>query len=137
MKGGARLSVQRKRELFLVLGLLLIGGILALLLYPRDTGYAIQISVDGNELATYPLAVDRTIPITGVNGENLLVIENGFAWITEADCPDHLCEKMPKISRVGETIVCLPHRVVVTVLGAEHGADTILQRLPPAREVAL
>lgn len=131
------MSAQRKRELFLILGLLLIGGLLALLLYPSDTGHAIQISVDGNEIATYPLAVDQVIPITGVSGENLLVIENGSAWITEADCPDHLCENMPKISHVGETIVCLPHRVVVTVLGAEHGADTILRHLTPAREVAL
>lgn len=85
-----------------------------------------QISVDGRAVAIFPLHTDQTVSIPGVGGENLLVIENGYARIEEADCPDHLCEKMPKISHVGETIVCLPHRVVISILSLEEHADTIL-----------
>ena len=33
----------------------------------------------------------------------------------EADCPDHLCMKQGEISHKGETIVCLPNRVVIEV----------------------
>ena len=37
----------------------------------------------------------------------------------DADCPDKLCEKTGKISKNGETIVRLPHRVVVEIQGGE------------------
>ena len=121
------MSAQRKRDLLLILGLVIVAAVLALLLYPRELGASVTVSVDGSAIATYPLAVDRRVTIAGVGGENLLVIENGCARIENADCPDHLCEDMPSISHVGETIVCLPHRVVLRVIGAEDGADAILQ----------
>lgn len=122
------MSVQRKRDLWLISGLFLIAALLVLLLYPRDTGSFVEVSVDGMVVAIYPLSTDRSVLITGVGGENLLIIENEKAQIIDADCPDHLCENMPSISHVGATIVCLPHRVVVRITGAENGADAILRR---------
>lgn len=130
------MSIQRKRDLLLILGLLLVVTLLALLLYPREAGISVAVSVDGIVVGTYPLALNQRHTIAGVGGENLLAIENGCARIVDADCPDHLCENMPSISHVGETIVCLPHRVILRVLGAEDHADAILQ-LPSTREVLL
>ena len=40
----------------------------------------------------------------------------------DADCPDRLCVKQGSISKNGESIVCLPHKVIVTVTGGD-GAD--------------
>ena len=37
----------------------------------------------------------------------------------EADCPDRLCVRQGAVSRVGESIICLPHELVVTVEGEE------------------
>ena len=56
---------------------------------------------------------------TGKNNEdiNVLVIKDGKASITEADCPDGICKDYRPISYVGETIVCLPHKVVVEITG--------------------
>jgi hypothetical protein len=39
--------------------------------------------------------------------------------MTAADCPDKLCVKQRSIAKEGETIVCLPHRVVVKISGGE------------------
>ena len=34
-----------------------------------------------------------------------------------SDCDDHICEHMKAISRPGENIICLPHRLVITIVG--------------------
>ena len=76
---------------------------------------------------TYPLDVDKEIPIQK-DGKttNLLVIRDGKADVTEADCPDKLCVHQKAISKTNETIVCLPNKVVVQVIGAgESELDSI------------
>ena len=46
--------------------------------------------------------------------------------MTEADCPDQLCVHQRAISKQKQTIVCLPNRVVVEVIGGEDaGLDSI------------
>jgi hypothetical protein len=37
--------------------------------------------------------------------------------MTDSDCPDHTCENTGKVKYVGETIVCLPNKVHITVIG--------------------
>ena len=60
-------------------------------------------------------------------GSNTVVIENGTVYMKDADCPDKLCEKTGKISKNGETIVCLPHRVVVEIQGGEGNVDSLVR----------
>ena len=92
----------------------------AVLFFLRGEGSTVQVEVDGTVIGTYPLSVDREVEIkTGENGEelNLLVIKDGKATVTAATCPDGICAAHRPISREGESIVCLPHKVVVTVIG--------------------
>lgn len=42
-------------------------------------------------------------------------IKDGYADCTEADCRDGLCVNQKKISKVNETIVCLPHKVIIEI----------------------
>ncbi|MCD8125793.1 MAG: NusG domain II-containing protein [Lachnospiraceae bacterium] len=114
--------------------LILIGVILAAALFTlgalaltRQTGSFVVVRVDGTEVARYSLTEDRTETIGGVNGgTNVLVIENGTATMTDADCPDQLCVHQGSIRYDGETIVCLPHRVVVEIEGGEEaGVDGV------------
>ena len=71
----------------------------------------------GNKkLASYPLDEDRRESILSPEGgKNVVVIENGEVYMEDADCPDKLCMKQGRISGTGQTIVCLPHMLVVTV----------------------
>lgn len=89
----------------------------------RDDGVYAVVSIDGVETARYPLSVDGTYPLNG--GTNLLVIENGFAYMQGADCPDKLCVNQGKVRYTGQCIVCLPNRVTVTVSGADEGVDLV------------
>jgi hypothetical protein len=44
-----------------------------------------------------------------------LEISGGAIRYINVTCPDHTCEKTGFISRPGETAVCMPNRVVVTI----------------------
>ncbi|MBP5291915.1 MAG: NusG domain II-containing protein [Lachnospiraceae bacterium] len=110
--------------------LLLIAGILAAAIISfifyiniRSTGTVVVVRVDGEISASYPLSVNRKVTIEGVGGRNVLEISGGEAKVTEADCPDKLCVHHTSISYDGQSIVCLPHRVTVTVEDHEPGVD--------------
>ena len=95
---------------------LLIGGILY---FTGNNGAYAQVEVDGRIVETLPLDKDTEYEIISDGGTNTLVIEDGYATMTEADCPDLICVRHPKISKTGESIICLPHKVVVMVVNGE------------------
>ena len=35
--------------------------------------------------------------------------------MTDADCPDKYCIQMGKATHTGDTIVCLPHKLVIEI----------------------
>ena len=112
--------------------LLLIGGILAtalvgLVLYLalRVPGTTAVVLIDGKEVTRYPLSAPAQMTIQLEEMSNKLVIRDGKAFITEANCPDRICVKHRGISHVGETIVCLPHKVVIRIEGGyNYAADS-------------
>ncbi len=90
----------------------------------RGEGDTVVVEIDGKTYGTYLLSENRTVEIrTGEGGEelNLLVIKNGQAFVETATCPDGICASHKPIAREGESIVCLPHKVVVTVRLSQSG----------------
>ena len=114
-------QVNRKNRndvLFIAVLLLIVVLAGAAFFFLRGEGDSVTVSVDGKHYGTYPLHADLTLSIrTGEEGdqENLLVIRDGHAYVESATCPDGICAAHKPISREGESIVCLPHRVVITV----------------------
>ena len=105
-----------KRDLIVVVSLLAVSVITLLLVFLLGkNGEFVSVEVNGKEVGVYPLSTDAEISING--GTNILKIEGGKAYITSADCPDHTCMNTGKISRVGQSIICLPNKVTVTVIG--------------------
>lgn len=99
-------------------------GIALLLWWLPPTGYAVEVAVDGQVVATLPLNTPTQWVIPGAEeGENTLVIADGQATVTDASCPDGICVRHPAISRAGESIICLPNRVVITVVGGSPRVD--------------
>ena len=99
-----------------LLVLVILAGLAFLLL--RGEGDTVTVTVDGRVYGTYPLSEDLTLDIrTGGEGEELnrLIIRGGEAFVETATCPDGICAAHKPISRDGESIVCLPHKVVITV----------------------
>ena len=90
----------------------------------QTQGNLVEITVDGETYGVYSLDEDQEIPIE-IDGEvrNTLVIRDHEADMTDADCPDQLCVDMKAISAEGETIVCLPHKVVVEVISSDEESE--------------
>ena len=81
---------------------------------PADESARVMITINGELYGSYPLSDKQTIAI---NNTNQLIIEDGMARMTDADCPDQLCVNQHAISKDGESIICLPNKVVVTIVG--------------------
>ena len=112
---------RRRNDLLLLLGILLAVAIFALTytLTRKEGSYAAVLK-DGAEIARYSLDEEMEVPITdGESITNLLVIKDGKAVITEATCPDQICVHHRAVSKAGETIVCLPQKVVVKIVASE------------------
>ena len=120
VKSGGRLF---RNDVIFIVALLLVVSALGLCFYLfRGEGDMVVVTVDGKEFGRYSLAEDVTVEIrTGAQGEelNLLVIKGGQAYVETATCPDGICAGHKPIKRDGESIVCLPHKVVITVYTSE------------------
>ena len=94
-------------------------GLLLLNIFKTEGAFAV-IKIDGKETERYPLSINTEVVIeTGDDGRNTLVIEDNKAFMKDANCPDKICEGHSKISYKGETIVCLPHKVVIEIVADE------------------
>lgn len=109
-----------RNDVILVAVLMVLGGALALFLYAtrRDGGY-VSVQVDGERLMELSLRADTQVVLGSGEHTNTLVIENGTARVVEADCPDQICVNQGAVRYEGESIVCLPHKLVITVEGGQ------------------
>ena len=106
----------KKKDLALIIGIVIIAVIgLFFVMMMRKDGKQVVITVDGTVYQQVSLEKDETIEVKTEHGVNVVKIENGAVSMESADCPDKVCVNHASIKKSGETIVCLPHKVVVEV----------------------
>ena len=114
----------KKNDIILIGAVLLIAIITAIVVsLLGGAGAYVVVRVDGERVGKYSLSEDGEYSLNG--GTNILVIENGAAYLIEANCPDHLCVKQGKINKNGQTITCLPNKLTVTVYGEDNVVDLV------------
>ncbi|MGB8454827.1 MAG: NusG domain II-containing protein [Anaerocolumna sp.] len=93
----------------------------------KKSGDRVVVKVDGKVYKELPLNKDTSLEIDGVGGgKNYLVIKDGHADMVDANCPDKLCVHQRDIENNGETIVCLPNKVVVEIESTkDSGVDAV------------
>ncbi len=113
-----------KNDVLLIVALLLAVALLGTcLLLTQKKGDVVVVRVDGVLYGAYSLDEDTTVEIATESGYNRLVIRDGKAFVEDADCPDGICAAHRPIGGTRESIVCLPHGVVITVLRAEDAGE--------------
>jgi len=122
MTNGVKEKTKMKNDIIFISVLLAFIAVFgAIFLSSRAEGDIVTVTVDGKLFGEYSLSEDRTVEIRTGDNLNLLIIEGGKARIDEASCPDGVCRAHKPISREGESIICLPNKVVVTV--SKSGVD--------------
>lgn len=112
-----------RNDAILIAALLILGGALALFLrLTRQEGGTVRVQVDGETVMELPLSEGTRIVLGEGGHTNTLVIADGAAQVVEAGCPDQVCVNHGAIRYAGESIVCLPHKLVVSVEGGT-GSD--------------
>jgi len=97
-------------------GILYFSGVLR----PEGDGAKAVVTIDGKVHSHYSLEDDETVKIDIDDvGFNSFKIENGKVDMLEADCRDGICVDHKPISLDGETIICLPHKLVIEIEGGE------------------
>lgn len=124
MKKNLRLTFMRGDVLAILLVLALAGGVMAAFLPGRDDARSavVQIWQDGRLTSELPLNADARTEAAG-DYRNVIAIENGRASIIKSDCPGGDCVHSGWISAAGRSIVCLPNRVEVRIVGADSDVD--------------
>ena len=88
-----------------------------------EEGETVTVMYDAGEIGM-PLSSDDSVTLNS-NGHTLTVtVKNGKAWVSDTDCPDGLCRRTGSISKPGESIACLPAKVLVKV-GGDGGIDGV------------
>lgn len=94
--------------------------------YMRDAGGRIVITLNGETIKEMPLDKDADFLAGSKEGAyNLVVVENGKAYVSEANCANGICKNSKSISKSGEVIICIPHRLVITVVSPEREVDAV------------
>ncbi len=108
----------KKKDWILITVILAIAGIFFALHITsgRTVQGKAEVYVAGNIYGTYDLSKEQKIVI---QDSNVLVIKDGRAQMESADCPDQICVRQKAISKEGESIICLPNKVVVSIVGGE------------------
>ena len=104
-----------------IAGVVLVSGASA-----GEKGSLAIIEVNGKEVRRLELSDKqryRTLAVEGTLGPSTVAVEDGKIWMAESACRDKLCVGMGRIDSTGQSVVCLPNRVVIRITdGAKPGS---------------
>jgi len=108
--------LMRKSDFILIFILLSASVFLGIFFwFSKSEGAFVSVSVGGEPFGIYPLNRNAVVEIRTEDRENILVIEDGQAFVRSANCPNRICCAHQPIAREGEVIFCSPHEVVIAV----------------------
>ena len=82
----------------------------------QGDGAAVSITGDGGFEYLAPLDSDTIVEVEGPLGATVVGVADGEARVLSSPCQHELCVKMGAVRTPGRAVVCVPNRVVVTVV---------------------
>lgn len=128
MKESAKLSIFRRADIIIIAAVAVLAALSFFLsLKNTNTPLYASVKINGEQSGEYYLDKTGEYEIQGKNGITLvLVVEKDGVSVKNADCPDKLCEKTGKITAVGQSIICLPGNISVSLESSADDADAVV-----------
>ena len=115
----------RKADFLLFFIFIAVAALIAAVPLVRSSDGApmVRIIAQGELAGIYPLDSDNEIEIERDGHRNVVVIKDNTVHMDYSDCKNQVCVNTGKISKAGETIVCLPNYVIVEIVSSEEGGE--------------
>ncbi|MBS5852227.1 MAG: NusG domain II-containing protein [Bacilli bacterium] len=120
--------IRKHRLDFIIIGSILLFAFIFVLIIKltQKEGKYVVVIFNQTEKSRYLLDEDLEVKLSfGDDKYNILVIKDGKASIKSASCPDQICVRQRSISKVGETITCLPNKTVIKIVGDKSEVDVV------------
>lgn len=104
---------------YVIVGIVAVLSLLSLLLFLRPDGETVRVEQNGVVLYTGSIRTDHEVIADGAT----VSVLGGHVTVTTSDCPDKLC--MQGEATATHPLICLPNRLVVTVVSEEVTPDAV------------
>lgn len=125
MQADLRLKLQRGDFWVIALVILLALAVAWIFLPSDQEGGTVQLYLDGDLIHEMPLSENDEYVLAG-EYENTIAVQDGRAAIIESNCPGEDCVHSGWISAASRSIVCLPNRAEVRIVGAADEVDFVV-----------
>ncbi|MFQ7473439.1 MAG: NusG domain II-containing protein [Anaerovoracaceae bacterium] len=116
----------KKADIILAVFLIAAGLAMSYIIsFGKTAGDELKVTANGKIFGYYPLAENREIEIKQNEHINKITIKDGKVSMSFSDCRGQDCIHQHPISKTGETIVCLPNKVILEITGNEDEYDSI------------
>jgi hypothetical protein len=102
-----------KKGDFLIIGAVAAVFILSVVFIFSFSNQGSRVVIKQNNEIIYNQSINQNDTVD--TGSNIVIIKDGVVFMNEADCKNQICVKSGKISKKGESIVCLPNKVIVEI----------------------
>ncbi len=115
-----------KTDIILIVVILSV-GIITGFTFAKDDVHPSKIEIykDNTLFGIYDIYTDKTINITSGDTSNEIQIKNGTVHMASSNCKGKDCILQGSISATGETIICLPNKVLIEITGPDDEFDSI------------
>jgi len=114
-------SINTKPLDFVIIFLLFIASFSTLFFFATGSkGAQAELRISGKVIKTFDLNKNQTWTYRDKDGDyNKIQVKNGEIAVVEANCKDQIDVQRGYISKTRETIVCLPHNLVIEVMSGQ------------------
>lgn len=105
----------KRNDRILLAVLLSVTGLLFFFQNKPDPSKAafIEVKSDGKLYGAWRLDSPQTVSVATAYGKNKIQIKDNAAFVIHSDCPNQDCARQSKIVNIGDSIICLPHKLVI------------------------
>ena len=105
-----------------IIGIVLLSSIAAIVIMNLSGGGSRTAVIRcGDVKRELSLNRDGLFRFDGIDAE--FEVKDGKIRLTAASCPDKICEKTGYIGSSGQSIICVPNKITVTVVGSGESVD--------------